>query len=180
MSLDNSCISDCPPGYLANYSADTCQDMDNLEAKMIYFPFLILTLLCLGLSFVGSRQKRKHLLIPNFIVMMGIIEHVALVTQIILTYYWATWRFMVFIIIFWIMYVVCNILFQIKFKKEIIDKDKYYMMWRKRPENLWSRKLMNALGWVFSWKEYKLTYSGFWGYRIRPARFSTPSVYRDL
>ena len=55
-----------------------------------------------------------------------------------------------------------------------------YAMWRERPENIWSRKLMNALGWVFSWKEYKLTYSGFWGYRIRPARFSSPGIYRHL
>ena len=39
---------------------------------------------------------------------------------------------------------------------------------------------MNVLGLIFSWKEYKLTYSGFWGYRIKPARFSSPGNYREL
>jgi hypothetical protein len=39
---------------------------------------------------------------------------------------------------------------------------------------------MNVLGWVISWKEYKLTYSGFWGYRIKPAQFSSPRNFRML
>ena len=180
MKLDNECVSDCPEGYLANYSADTCTSLDDVDVKIIYFPFLIIALLCFALSYVGSKQKKKHLLIPNFIVMMGIVEHVAYVTQIILTFKWGTWFFNVFIIILWLFYVAVNIFFQIRFRQEVINKDKFYSMWRERPENLWSRKLMNALGWVFSWKEYKLTYSGFWGYRIRPARFSSPGVYRDL
>ena len=171
MLHEGECLWDCPPDYLSNYEATTCISMEELNLTVVYFPFLIITLLCLALSFVGSKQKKKHLLIPNFIVMMGIVEHIALVTQIILTLYFGTWFLMIPAFLIWLTYVGCNIFFQIKFNKEIVEKDKFYKMWRVRPENLFSRKLMNVLGWVFSWKEYKLTYSGFWGYRIRPARF---------
>ena len=180
MRLDNTCVGDCPPGYLANYDADTCMDLSDIDVTIIPFPFLIITAICFAMSYVGSKQKKKHLLIPNFIVMMGIVEHVALVTQIILTFKFGTWRYAIFIILFWALYVIVNIAFVIKFRNEVVKKDKMYAMWRERPENIWSRKLMNYLGAIFSWKEYKLTYSGFWGYRIRPARFSSPGNYRNI
>ena len=105
------CTSDCPPGYFANYSADTCKSLDDVDVRIIYFPFLIIMLLCFALSYVGSKQKKKHELIPNFIVMMGIVEHVALVTQIILTFMWGNLFYSIFSIIFWACYVVCNVLF---------------------------------------------------------------------
>ena len=109
MLLNNSCVSDCPEGFLANYEADTCKDLNDVDVTMIPFPFLIITALCFAMSYVGSKQKKKHLLIPNFIVMMGIVEHVALVTQIILTFNFGTWRYAIFIVIFWLLYVIVNI-----------------------------------------------------------------------
>ena len=163
MMLEDGCVSDCPPGYLSNYDADTCRSLSDLDAKTLPFPFIIITLLCLALSWVGSKQKKKHLLVVNFIVMMGVVEHIALITQIVLTFAFGTWKWAVPIILFWVAYVLCNILFQIRWYQEVVGKDKYYKMWRDRPENRGSRRLMNALGWILSWKEYKLTYSGFWG-----------------
>ena len=80
MLLGEKCVSDCPPGYLSNYQADICYSISGLDVTMVYFPFLILTLLFMLLSLVGTKQKRKHLLIPNFIVLMGILEHAGLIT----------------------------------------------------------------------------------------------------
>ena len=177
------CVTDCPEGFLSNYEEGRCEDLSNTDAKVIYFPFLIVTLLVFCLSWVGSTQKKKHLLVVNFIIMMGILEHIALLTQILLIwlspYLKAKALWLLLFVVIYIGYWALNIAFLIMFKKDVIDKDKFYIQWRMRSENLWSRKLMNALGFI-SWKEYKLTYSGFWGYRIRSARFQSPGVYREI
>lgn len=127
MLLGEKCVSDCPPGYLSNYQADICYSISGLDVTMVYFPFLILTLLFMLLSLVGTKQKRKHLLIPNFIVLMGILEHAGIITQIILTYFYGTWRYMACVGAFWLFYVIGNIIFQIQFTKHVIGKDKLYI-----------------------------------------------------
>ena len=55
-----------------------------------------------------------------------------------------------------------------------------YMKWRNLPKHIWVRRLMNGLSLVFTWKSYKLSYSGFYGFKLRPAVFSQPKVFRDL
>lgn len=175
-----TCVSACPPGYLANYEGTACTNLSDIDLTLVYFPFLITAFLMFVLSVVGAKQKKKHLLVPNFLVMMGVLEHLAIITFMVLTLKWGKPAYFVCTLLIWAAFIAINVWFQITFRKEVIDNDKFYQMWRERPENLWSRRLMNALGWVFSWKEYKLTYSGFWGYRIRPARFSAPEVYRAL
>ena len=175
-----TCVQSCPPGYLANYERTKCTNLVDIDLTLVYFPFLITAFLMFVLSFVGSKQKKKHLLVPNFLVMMGILEHIAIITYAVLTVKWGNVFYLLFVLLIEALFIAINVWFQLAFRKEVVNRDKFYQMWRERPENIWSRKLMNALGWLFSWKEHKLTYSGFWGYRIRPARFSAPEVYRAL
>lgn len=39
---------------------------------------------------------------------------------------------------------------------------------------------MQFMGIFFSWKAYKLTYSGFWGYKLNPVKFSDPDKFRSI
>ena len=105
------CVTDCPRFYLANFYGDECYPISDIDVKLIYFPFLIVTAVCFGLSYVGTIQKKKHRLVPNFIVLMGIVEHCALVTQFLCTLSYGTWRYLAFILIFWGTYVTGNIIF---------------------------------------------------------------------
>ena len=174
------CINDCPRYFMANFYGTECFALSTMDISLIYFPFLIVMVLLFGLSYVGSRQKKKHLLVPNFIVLMGIVEHVALVTTIVLTFSYATFRYAASAIFIWMTYVAANIIFYHKHYKMIATKDKRYMIWRNRPDHIWVRRLMNALAAVFSWKAYKLSYSALFAFKLRPATFTDPKVFRDM
>ena len=39
---------------------------------------------------------------------------------------------------------------------------------------------MNGLAAVFSWKAYKLSYSALFAFKLRPATFTSPKVFRDM
>ena len=105
------CINDCPRYYYADFYGTECLPLSNMDIKLVYFPFLIVMGLLFGASYVGSKQKKKHLLVTNFIALMGIVEHIALVTQVILTFSYATFRYAAVAIVVWVTYVVANILF---------------------------------------------------------------------
>lgn len=40
--------------------------------------------------------------------------------------------------------------------------------------------MMNILGIVASWYSYKLSYSGFYGFKLTPATFQNPGNFRNL
>ena len=111
---------------------------------------------------------------------MGLLEHGALLSQIILTFRYGTFRYSIFIILAWVFFLAANIVFAVLHHKRIAKKDRLYSNWRNRPANIWARRLMNVTGIIGNWKGYKLSYSGFWGVKLTPARFTTPKVYRDL
>lgn len=73
--MDDGCVSDCPKGYYANYDNDTCRPISDLDISLIPFPCLIIAVVFFFVSYVGSRQKPKHMLIPNWLVLMGFLEH---------------------------------------------------------------------------------------------------------
>ena len=80
MLHEEDCVSDCPRFFLANFYGDACYPISDIDVKLIYFPFLIIISICFGMTYIGARQKKKHLLVPNFLFMMGIVEHAGLVT----------------------------------------------------------------------------------------------------
>jgi hypothetical protein len=133
------CINDCPRFYMANFSATECYPLSNLDATLIYFPFLWITLVVFGFSYVGYKQKKKHLLIPNFLVFMGIIEHIVLFTQVILTIKYATWKYFACSLFVWLAYVASNIIFVVRHYKLVATQDRKYMGWRNSENNRWMR-----------------------------------------
>ena len=74
MHLD-ACVSDCPKGYLSNYEASSCYPLSDLDIRLIPFPCLLIACVFLFLSYVGDKQKRKHLFVPNWLILMALLEH---------------------------------------------------------------------------------------------------------
>ena len=180
MMFQNGCVSDCPSGYLADYAAKNCYPLSDLDIALIPFPSLLIALVFLLLSYVGSKQKRKHLMIPNWLVLMGLLEHGVLISEMVLNFRFGTWRYGIFIIGAWLCYVATNIAFVIMHYRKVTKRDKQYRAWRSRANHLWARRLMNAVGLLGSWKGYKLSYSAFWGVKLTPAKFTHPKAYRLL
>lgn len=132
MSMDNDCVTDCPSGYLSNYSANECRRISDLDIHLIPFPCIIIAVVFFFLSYVGSKQKPKHLLIPNWLVLMGYLEQGILLSQIILTGKYGTSGFMAFIMIAWLIYNGTNVAFIFLFIKRIVRKDKKFRNWRNK------------------------------------------------
>ena len=180
MMFQTECVTDCPKGWLSNYAASECYSIASLDIKLIPFPSLIIAFVFLFLSYVGSKQKKKHLLIPNWLVLMGLLEHGAILSQLILNFKYGTWRYGVLLMLAEGFYVLGNLSFAVVHYKKVSKKDRLYNNWRNRPANIWARRLMNVTGILGSWKTYKLSYSAFWGVKLTPARFTHPVVYRHL
>ena len=152
MMFQGTCVSDCPKGYLADYSARNCYPLSDLDISLIPFPSILIALVFFFLSYVGSKQKRKHLLIPNWLVLMGVLEHGILISEMILNFKFGTWRYGIFIILAWLCFVATNITFVVMHHKQVAKKDLQYRRWRNRASNKLARRLMNAVGLIGSWK----------------------------
>lgn len=121
MMMDGECVKDCPKGYLSNYSANKCTPLSDLDISLIPFPCLIIAAAFFAASYVGSKQKPKHILITNWIVLMGFLEHGILLSQIILTAKYGTWHYMIFIVIAYIIFNAINITYYFFFMKKIVN-----------------------------------------------------------
>jgi hypothetical protein len=137
-----------------------------------------MTMIVFCLSYAGGKAKPKHLIVPNFLVMMGVVENLSLLTQIVMTFKFGTWRFLGPILVAWLAYLAGNPVFAVYFKKKIGDVDAVYAKWQTRPENTVTKRVLLICGSTVSWKFYKLLYSHFWGYNIKQAAFKEPTVLR--
>ena len=90
LMLKDECVSDCPKGWLSNYTANECYPLSDLDIDLWPFPCLIVAVLFGLLSMVGGMQKKKHLLVPNWLVLMGFLEHGCILSQIILNFKYGT------------------------------------------------------------------------------------------
>jgi NADH:ubiquinone oxidoreductase subunit 6 (subunit J) len=175
-----TCVSACPEGYLSDYDASYCYSLASLDIRLIPFPCLLIAIVFFFLTYVGSKQKRKHILISNWLVLMGLLVHGCLLSQVILNFKYGTAFYGLFAIIAYLCYVAANIVYTVMHVKKISNKDRLYSNWRNRPQNIFARRLMNIGGLLGSWNTYKLSYSGFWGFKLTPAKFSDPKTFRML
>jgi hypothetical protein len=96
-----------------------------LDIKLVYFPFLQTVVLLFIVNLVGHKVKPKHLVWPNFIVMMGMLEHLALIAQVVLSFsYGGSFEFGIVSIIIYLSYIGANIAFTKIFKDKIQKEDK--------------------------------------------------------
>ena len=57
-----------------------------MDVKVIYFPFLALMIAIAVVNCIGKMVKKKHKFLANFLVMMGFLEHIALISQVALCF----------------------------------------------------------------------------------------------
>ena len=133
--FETTCVSDCPKGYIPNFDDTKCLSMATKDLKVVYFPWLIFTGILYCLSYAGGRVKSKHLVVTNFLLMMGVVENLSLLTQIVMTFRFGTWRYGIVIILAWLFYIAANPTFAYFFKKKIGDVDVYYKKWHVAKEN---------------------------------------------
>lgn len=75
-------------------------------------------------------------------------------------------------------YFAGNVAFHFIHLKNVALEDQLYNKWRNHPDHIWARRLMNILGFLISWKAYKLAYSSNFAIRLTPAKFMNASNYR--
>ena len=165
---------------MSNFDASECISMAQKDLKVVYFPFLVLTAILFSLSWIGGKVKIIHLVVPNFLVMMSFVENLSLLTQIVMTFRFGTWRYGIPIILAWALYVLANPVFSFFFKKKIAEVDIYYSKWAKNPDNTATKNMLFWLGSGISWKFYKLLYSHFWGYNIKSVTIKDCAAIRSI
>jgi len=175
---EGGCVQSCPRGFMANYESTKCV-MAGGDVTVVYFPWLIMSLIALGLSLAGGKSKIKHLVVPNWLVMMGIIENLSMFTQIVMTFKFGTWRYTIPIVAAYAIYVIANIVFAVLFHLKVAMADPAYARWQSQPENRFTKRVVYFCGFVLSWKSFKLLYSHFWGYNIKSV-FKNPTGFRQL
>ena len=55
LMYESECVTDCPKGYISNYSASTCTALSDLDIDLIPFPCIIIAFIFLIISYVGSK-----------------------------------------------------------------------------------------------------------------------------
>ena len=94
-----------------------------MYARLVYFPFLIVTLLIGFVSWIGNRIKRHHLIIANFAIMLSPLEHICLFTQMLLSFAYGTYALAIPIIFIWLGYIASLIVFGYYWHKQILAND---------------------------------------------------------
>ena len=110
------CISNCPMGTLSNFEATTCIALDSLDVRIVYFPVLMVIVILAAISWVGKCVKPKHNVLANYVVMMGMLEHLAILAQVALTFAYGTLIFAFLIILIWLIYLAIQLAFYFRFK----------------------------------------------------------------
>jgi hypothetical protein len=113
--FDGVCRTSCPAGWMSNFLGDQCLDMAAMDVKMLYFPFVIGAVIALGISGVGVIMKPRHILITNWLIMLGLLEHLLIFAQVLLTFAYGTLAFAVVSIVLWMIFIALNISFYCMF-----------------------------------------------------------------
>lgn len=114
--FEDTCHIDCPPGAIADFTGKGCRRLSDIDAQLVYFPFLIVTVLLAFVSWIGHKVKKAHLVFANFVIMLGFIEHLALLVQVILSFVYGTISIAVPALLIWIVYILTQILFNVKWR----------------------------------------------------------------
>lgn len=116
--------------------------------------------------------------------MLGSIEHVAMITQTILTLFYGTYNYLIVCLLVWILYLASHPTFSWLFYKRITLIDAKYRQWLEGESNGHKNKtgsmVMIIFGTVLNWRYYKLLYSHFWGYKLKASSFSNPEEFKKL
>jgi hypothetical protein len=123
------------------------------------------------MSVVGKCVKPSHQILSNFVVFLGIVEHLAIATQIVLTFIFGTSSLAIAVIIIYIAQVLVSIAFNIKWRQ--VKQDPKYAQYLQHSDNRTSSKLTFIASFI-TWRVYKLLYSHCFGVKVNPHTFTKP------
>lgn len=58
--LKGKCYSSCPKLYISNFAGDECLSLSLQDIKIVYFPWLCMTVIAFGISMVGKITKETN------------------------------------------------------------------------------------------------------------------------
>lgn len=134
--FEESCYENCPDGTILSFSGDSCRRLTDLDARLVYFPFLIITVLVAFVSWIGHVIKPHHLVFANFAIMLGAVEHLALLVQVLLSFIYGTYGLAIPIIFIWLGYVGTQIAFNYYWRRDVIALDLKFKAYREHADNL--------------------------------------------
>lgn len=173
-------MTTCPVGSVITFSGKSCRSLTDLDVRKVYYPFLILTALCAIISWIGKIAKPNHLVLTNFVIMLGLIEHLAILAQIAFTFIFGTYLMAILIIAIWLGYILTLIMFNVLWRNQIVKKDASFASYRLHSDNIVSTRVRSVLAAVVSWRFQKLLYSHFFGLHINPFKFSDQTAVKNL
>jgi len=162
------------------FSGEACRSLSELDARIVYYPFLILTALVAVVSCVGKVVKPHHLILSNFVIMLGVIEHVAIVVQILLTFIFGTYFMAILIIVVWLGFIGTLVAFNVLWHSKVVKNDVSFASYRLHSDNILSTRVRSILTATASWKFQKLLYSHFFGLHVNAFKFQDQAVVKNL
>lgn len=63
-----------------NFQGYSCRKLTENEQRLAYFPFIVIIGLMGFGSYLIQKLKPTHVVITNFVLMVGLIEHIAMIT----------------------------------------------------------------------------------------------------
>ena len=172
LTFKDECVSTCPTGSVMSFQGDSCLDLSEIDVRLVYFPFLIALVLIATLSCVGRIVKPNHLVLTNFVIMLGLLEHLSLLSQVVLTFIFGTYKLAIVILLIWLGYVGTLVVFNVIWHKNIVRDDLKYAVYQAHPDNRLSSVVRSVLAHVVSWRSQKLLYSHFFGAKVNSFAFS--------
>lgn len=112
--------------------------------------------------------------------MLGPIEHLCLLTQMLLSFIYGTYALAIPIVFLWLGYVATLVVFAVFWKRDILEKDYKLKQYQVMQDNVVSSRVRTILAWIFSWKFHKLLYSRFFGIKTNSFKFSNPTAVKTL
>jgi hypothetical protein len=87
--LGGKCLGACPDGHRVSFDGKRCEPEKDLP--VVWFPFLILTLLAGAIAIGGEFSSKNvfglHRKLTSFYAMLGLIDVLAMWGQLILTFF---------------------------------------------------------------------------------------------
>lgn len=152
LSYGDECVATCPPDSILTLSGKSCRALSELDTQIVYYPLLILMVLCGIISWVGKITKPSHKFLTNFLIMLGIVEHIAIVVQIALTFIFGSYLMAILIIAIWVAYIGTLIWFNVVWYTQLIKQDVSYDVYRRHSDNIVSTRVRASLAAFVSWR----------------------------
>lgn len=84
--------------------------------------------------------------------MLGMVEHIAMVVQIVLTFIFGSYLMAILIIAIWAAYIGTLIWFNFAWYTQLIKQDVSYDVYRRHSDNIVSTRVRASLAAIVSWR----------------------------